>query len=197
LAKRHALKFVALSLFALLLVPACSQTTRYRVLSFFFDGVPPPDAPYTEESLREDTPVLQEQATELTTIAQRPQIYIHSPFQERRCKDCHDMFGGRLRRTPAQGLCAECHPEVPGDALYVHGPVAVNACLECHHFHMSRHPHILLENAKDLCLRCHPQKDLIQGEHHMTIESAADGSCIECHDPHAGSDRLFLKPSDR
>jgi predicted CXXCH cytochrome family protein len=182
---------LAASLGASLVVAACSETARYRTLSFFFDGVPPPGASAAESDTQETAAVVPEEpGTPARQVARRV-FHNHPPYQEGRCGACHNPDGGQLFRTLEEGLCQTCHSSIPGDTGYVHGPVAVNACLFCHHYHRSPNPKLLLDDAKATCLRCHERDSLTEGRYHATIEVQ---TCLACHDPHEGDNPYFLKP---
>lgn len=172
---------------ALTWLAACAPDTRYRVLSFFFDGVPEPGAP----------PKRVQTGPGLLVAAPPPRkqvvVYRHPPYVDNKCRECHDPFGSWLTRTPEEGLCQRCHPGVPGPWPYLHGPAAANACLSCHHHHESLHRWLLLVDPKDLCYRCHKQSDLTTGPHHAEL---AERPCLECHNPHGGADRYFLRPPE-
>ena len=173
------------------LVSACSETTKYRVLSFFLDGVPKPE---TRVAVLETSPGLPGpegiQAEASPRRPDRVKLYPHPPYRDSRCGSCHDPEDGQPFKTAEQGLCLSCHGEVKSEARYVHGPVNVNACLFCHHHHASPYPKVLVDHVRDLCLRCHAPQDLTVGPHHQTIERQ---SCVDCHHPHGGSNRFFLK----
>ena len=187
------LRIVASILAAIcLLGGACSEPARYRVLTFFFDGVPVPgQAPAVGyEVVRRELP-----GSAGGRRAQPSVInYTHTPFRKDDCGACHNPTSGQLFSTDREGLCAGCHRDVPGPARYVHGPVAVSDCLFCHHPHGSAYPGVLVAEATALCLRCHARADLSEGAHHADID---ERSCIDCHHPHAGDDRFFLKHGDR
>lgn len=173
-----------------LALTACTEGTKYRVLSFFFDGVPKPG----QAPPKGAGPTEPGEAPAGPEAAARPATYVHPPFREDRCGACHSPTDGQLYRSPQEGLCGSCHTDLPGSAPFVHGPVAVRDCLFCHHYHSSAYPKILLDDATALCFRCHDPADLTQGPHHATVGSQP---CIDCHDPHAGRDRFFLKRSVR
>ncbi len=170
----------------LTLVVACSSDARrYRILRFFFDGVPDPSAPRPPEVA--DGP-LSGQSDQVRKP--RRASFPHAPWREGRCRDCHDPDTGVLYKTLEEGLCQSCHAEVPGQTVYVHGPVAVNDCLACHEAHESQYPRLLRDDAELICFRCHDEADLAMGPDH---ESIGEVACLECHDPHGGSDPLFLR----
>jgi predicted CXXCH cytochrome family protein len=176
-------------------VSACSDQTRYRVLCFFFDGVPEPGA----KPVRGYPPLYGAPGTATATspdgrpVARVPTC-VHTPYRENRCAFCHDMNSGLLTRTVQRGLCRDCHPGVPGQAAYLHGPVAVSDCLVCHEPHTAFHPKLLVKGDPELCLLCHRREDLTRGPHHASI---GDGPCVECHDPHGGNNPFFVKRRER
>ena len=186
---------VVMGLAGAMTASACSEIAKYRVLSFFFDGVPKPAAlvPRTKAP-RATTTAPKPAPRERKPRAAIRRAYRHVPYAEDRCGACHNPDGGQLFRTPEEGLCQSCHPDVPGEVKYVHGPVAVNACLDCHHYHKSFHTSLLLENPKAICFGCHDQDDIEEGEQHAAIE---DQRCVECHDPHGGGNGFFLKRIER
>ena len=170
-------------------VLACSVGTRYRVLSFFFDGVPAPGTVGAQQEVGNGLLVA-------PTAAARPpppRVYSHEPYRENQCRDCHNPNGRWLMRTPEEGLCQQCHPNVPGSRLYVHGPVAANACGSCHHPHESPYPQMLVRDPREICLLCHDRADLTP-EPHAT--ASPDQPCLGCHDPHGGADRYFLRQNE-
>jgi predicted CXXCH cytochrome family protein len=200
---------------------ACSEATRHRVLEFLFDGVPQPGAETTvgyAPSGRRMAPAGMDPSA--VTEAPARQVFPHPPYRDGRCGRCHRPLDGQLFRRPEEGLCQGCHTEVPGEVRYVHGPVAVSACAFCHHHHGSSRPKLLLDDVTALCLSCHQRQDLTEGPHHETISETAKRRnvetihdpqsaipnpqspidarpCTDCHQPHGGADRFFLRPSPR
>ncbi len=175
---------------SMLMVVACARETRHRVLSFFYDGVPPLDG--GTSVLDVDLP------EEAATADQRPErvepvqkFYVHPPWKANRCGECHDVGGGRLLKTAREGLCQSCHPDKPAKKKFVHGPVAVNGCLACHLYHKARYPKVLIADPQTLCFHCHEMDAMRTDEHHATIK---EERCIDCHDAHGGDDRYFLLP---
>ncbi|GMU21889.1 MAG: hypothetical protein AMXMBFR13_19770 [Phycisphaerae bacterium] len=175
------------------LVAACSDPqSRYRVLSFFFDGVPEPGAAPPPRGYQ---PRLSPAAQAMAGAAEErpaaiPLTYSHVPYRDNRCDVCHNPGSGLLFRTAQEGLCRKCHPDVPGEVPFVHGPVAVDDCLACHSPHAAAWPGLLVQDPAKLCLRCHVRAELTTGPHHATIDTRA---CGDCHKPHGGADRFFLR----
>lgn len=169
-------------------LPACADpATRYRVLRFFFDGVPPPGA--REAAARAAAAETQAPAGEPAGERARPVSFPHEPFQKNRCGECHNLNTGLLVRSIADGLCTMCHSQTMGRAAYVHGPVAVQDCTVCHHFHASAYPKLLLAGPSEICLRCHRLGDLPE---QPCAASYAIQHCIDCHDPHESAQRFLL-----
>jgi predicted CXXCH cytochrome family protein len=202
------------ALSVLLLMSACSQETRYRVLSLFLDGVPPPGA----ETTAADSSVVEIVAPLPVVVAAPPSppqtvLYQHGPFAANQCNTCHDLGGmslqfremeeveglvdeegggeSRLQVSPDK-LCFYCHQELDPVArpdFNYHGPVAAGECRQCHHPHKSLHPYQLLASPPDLlCKQCHDDESLGTPLDH---EDQAD--CLDCHDPHRSTDEYLLR----
>jgi len=173
---------------------ACSPETRYRVLSFFIDGVPEPGASGGAEGEGVATGGPEGESAPGgppgAAVAVRRPVIPHPPYRDNRCGSCHDQDSGQLFSTPQEGLCRSCHTGVPGSLRYLHGPVAVSDCLICHHPHGSPHAHLLLDEPTALCYRCHDHESVAAGAHHAAMGNLP---CTECHQAHGGDDRFFLK----
>jgi predicted CXXCH cytochrome family protein len=190
---------LVLSLAAICHLLACAESTRYKVLTFFFEGVPKPGEPVDTEKEAELTKDAGDAQSALAALnALKPSganarvVRLHPPYKTSRCGACHSGEAGSITRTPQEGLCRQCH-DVPGDARYVHGPVAVDDCLYCHHHHGGQNIYMLRVPPEQLCIECHDEDDLTEGEYHATLETKL---CIDCHSGHGGDDRYFLKKSD-
>lgn len=176
-----------------ILLACCAESTKHQVLTFFFDGVPEPG----EEPPPEGYPRLAGGAASrpfnhpTTQTSPGGVVHAHPPYAQSKCGGCHDPSTGRLVRQPDEGLCRICHTKAFDDARFVHGPVAANACLFCHHYHSSDRPAMLLGEPRSLCLHCHKLDDIAAS--HSADADIERRSCIECHDPHKGSNRFFLK----
>jgi len=170
----------------------CTATPeqRYRMLRFFFDGVPPP--PGAEFALIPEEPGLGEELKMARARPITPRFTLHEPYAEKQCDECHSGRRSNQLRVPAEELCRHCHdPEdFPGEV--VHGPVAAGACIQCHSPHRSTHDFLLLETESDLCSSCHDTNTFARLESHRANEGA---DCTRCHDPHA-ADREYLLRED-
>jgi predicted CXXCH cytochrome family protein len=161
---------------------------RHRVLSFFFDGVPPL---YPEEP----EPTYEERAAgELQQVAEgRPKtriISIHGPVAKRECDQCHESRFSNKLKAEKQDLCWSCHnrEDFPGEV--VHGPVAAGFCDACHDPHRSPHRFLLVRDRNEICQNCHDQFTFANLAEHRAAEG---GVCQDCHDPHAGGRKYMLK----
>lgn len=175
----------------------CDRVTRYQTLSTLFDGVP--NLPPVEELCREerDRSAHADQSGQNKQAAasakDEPVVMVsHAPYAQKRCSDCHgadkDKQGGLI--VPRQELCFVCHKDfLKGE--FQHGPAAVGDCLACHAPHSSSNKALLIVKKEVLCSRCHKEERLAQAMHDRFRDKGI--ACVECHDPHAGRDRFFLK----
>lgn len=170
--------YIALLLACCLLIGCGTPQQRYRVLSFFFDGVPDPDAPKAD-------------AGNVRVGRTGEPIYLHQPYAQKQCDSCHpvteDIF---VRVRIPKDACRKCHAGIPMQYAKMHGPVASDECLLCHSSHQSTFPHLLKQPAPKVCTQCHELPTLSQQtpEHR---DPKAD--CLTCHSGHGGSDRTFMK----
>lgn len=159
------------------LAASCAATTRYRVLSFFFDGVPPlplAKAPAVAASQPATAPV------------QASVTFVHGPYAAKLCNACHESGGANGLVAPKDQLCARCH-QIELRRRFIHGPLAAGGCLVCHDPHSSSFGHLLVASPEGFCLRCHDRRALVDNPGHR----GEAGSCTTCHDAHM-SDRRFL-----
>lgn len=183
----------------------CSSTSRYRILSFFFDGVPPPEGLAVEEveqvtgpwgvTLDPDDPRARKTKARGPGRDQEevPIVSYHAPYQDGRCYECHRAEGGYEAPAAGADACRVCHsshlPTEPTD--WVHGPVAAGECYFCHEAHESQHKVLLKGVEPELCLRCHAAADVFAATYHVDREQL----CTTCHDPHLAGNRLLLADS--
>ncbi len=180
----------------LLLFSACTPEKKYRILSFFFDGVPNPSATKaTSAATEKEKQAITEaerSAEKIKNILKRTEakrtVSSHPPYVKRQCNRCHDQTSRNMLVTGKQALCFQCHDKKKFTGPYVHGPVAVGACLMCHLPHQSKYPSLLTRKTPGLCLQCHNKQDVFANENH---EGVSD--CLECHRPHTGEDPMFLQ----
>lgn len=175
---------------ALAVLAACAGTSRQKVLSFFFDGVPPPGG-FPPSPLTTRSPTMGTAGAIEPAAAPQP-FFPHTPYRKNNCQGCHDATDGQLIRPIKKGLCLTCHTRLVEEKKFVHGPVAVTDCALCHHHHGSSYPNLLLADPIATCLNCHDRADLSTGEHH----AQPDQACTGCHDPHGGDNRFFVKRAE-
>jgi len=163
-----------------LLSAACAATTRYKVLTFLFDGVPPPRAPATAAG----GPGAAGPAVAAGRVAPRD----HGPYAARMCGACHEAAATNALVAPKDQLCFRCH-DLPVDRKYVHGPIASGGCLVCHDPHGSQYRHLLVSESDGFCFHCHDHAAVAAVPGHERVESG----CTECHDAHASDTKYLLK----
>ncbi|MDA3902313.1 MAG: cytochrome c3 family protein [Desulfuromusa sp.] len=170
--------------------------TNHKILSTIFDGVPslPPAGEMCNEYYQER--VAAEVAGQDMTAGEAASLKnkgsSHKPYAEKKCRDCHsndkNVNAGLI--SPKRELCVVCHIDfIKGSN--VHGPVAVGDCLACHLPHSSQYPSLLKEDPDSVCAICHQESRLAAAMHDRFVVKTI--SCGECHDPHAGDARYFLK----
>ena len=191
LALRHRPAFGAALILAsgALLWAGCNVERDYKVLSFFFDGVPEP-AGAVADGQRGPTRI-----GDPARMAATGAVSAHSAYTERRCSECHGdraRFGFRTEgfAETTASVCADCHASAL-EAPRLHGPVALGACLLCHEPHVSSHPLLLVDASPALCLACHEDEMRVAAPSPGHEDLARD--CLECHDGHGGDDPYFLR----
>ena len=159
------------------LVCGCAPQTQssYKVLSFFFDGVPNPDEKKEEEHKYEERPG----QVQASTYKQ------HGPYAAGRCEGCHDRGSNKLV-LPKEEICFQCHT-LDIRKKYVHGPLASGGCTVCHRPHGSNYDFLLVAEPQEFCLYCHAKEDINRDPAHEGM----DVQCTVCHDAH-GSDQKYL-----
>lgn len=167
---------------------ACSTAYRYRLLSFFFDGVPEPAkiaAIHPADTLsNKDTVII------AGKTAAEPIINLHMPYQKKDCTACHDQNTTGKQIKPMPDLCYQCHEDFATRYKVLHGPVGGGQCTACHNPHLSSNKNLLIRKNQDVCLYCHESERIMKSDAHLGIK---DILCTECHDPHGGEDRYVLK----
>lgn len=181
-------------LFFLLIVAflaGCDPVTRHRALTVFFNKVP--SFPEPEEMCRDHQKSKEAAllAASRESVGSQKQT-AHLPYEEKRCNDCHseqkDLGGGLV--LPRNKLCFKCHPDILQHG-FAHGPAAEGDCLACHLPHTSSYSALLMEDRAKLCAGCHVEPRIAAEMHERLGRMGM--VCIDCHDPHSGADRYFLK----
>lgn len=174
----------------LVLLAGCNPVTRHKVLSTVFDGVPA--LPEPEELCADYVAKVAESGSEGEGDSRETTGSTHKPYGEKRCNDCHAQNksenDGLIR--PKQELCFVCHDAII-NGPFVHGPVAVGDCLACHLPHSSTFPALLRKGPEELCQSCHREERLAATMHQRVTDR--EMACGECHGPHSGEARYFLR----
>lgn len=159
----------------------CEPTTRYKVLSFFFDGVPPPQSPALLAAKEAAAPATGAEA-------QQVRYREHGPYAAKQCNACHDPANFNSLVVPRDQLCFQCH-ELRLDKKYIHGPLASGGCVACHDPHSSQYPYFLVSAADSFCLYCHDRDTIAKIGAHAGVA----GQCTDCHNPHMSDKKYLLR----
>lgn len=157
---------------------------NYKVLSFFFDGVPPPVIKEAGPAKGLDSGGGGGVKTKKSSV--------HGPYAAKLCNACHNVSGGGFSGMtlvlPKEELCHKCHV-LDTSARYVHGPIAAGGCLVCHDPHSSANRFLLKSDAETFCFYCHVPKDVERNKVHENLQV----TCTECHNPHVSNKRYLLR----
>src|SRR5437016_1272776 len=118
------------------------------------------------------------------------------------CLDCHDAKDSELtkahRNQPfGKSDCLGCHDPHQSSSRwllqkFLHMPFVKQQCDTCH-APASNGKVVLTKAVTELCITCHAEParkiQVSKVQHH-----GATGDCTDCHSPHAGTSRGFLKP---
>ena len=182
--KKTLLKFLLFIVFVAMTMVNCTPEKQYRVLSFFFDGVPDSTKKNDVASIVKNDSL---GAPVATTI--KPESYLHKPYGENKCNSCHQGdFSNRLLK-PVPELCYTCHEDFNNKFQKLHGPVASGNCLGCHNQHEAKYEKLLEREGQQICLYCHEAKQVLKNKVHKTVGTQ---NCTNCHNPHGGDNRGIL-----
>ncbi len=183
------LKLTFIILLTLFYFSSCNSTKHYKVLSFFFDGVPAPSdsiSNNSKDSIKKIDSTALAQGSSVTLVQAGS---VHPPYKENQCGTCHNPDHiGKLNQEIPQ-LCYQCHEDFSKKYKVLHGPVNGGSCTACHNPHNSQNPKLLHQSGQSMCLYCHDSKRLFKSEIHQDIK---DTKCTECHNPHGGNDKFVL-----
>jgi predicted CXXCH cytochrome family protein len=177
---RLALAWLMMSIAAMAAISGCTPETRYKTLSFFFDGVPLPEGSAAETGRGEKEKNRNDPGA--------PQFRKHGPYAAKMCEACHRKGGGELI-LPVEKLCQNCHA-LNLQKRKVHGPVASGGCRICHHPHGSGKAFLLVSEPSEFCFYCHDKTEVSSRDTH---KAAGDMSCTDCHNPHSSDNDYMLK----
>jgi predicted CXXCH cytochrome family protein len=186
LVKRTELNIIIL---LLLVLASCSPGKSNRVISFFFDGVPPKDSSKAVNGYKTSPDSVKSDIFRASPIESNSGFIVHYPYKENDCYSCHDEKSKSELILPQPELCYSCHDDFSTKFKYVHGPVSSGYCTNCHNAHMSKEKYLLIRTGQQLCLFCHDSGPLLKNETHKDI---TDSECTLCHNPHGGEDRFIL-----
>jgi predicted CXXCH cytochrome family protein len=159
----------------------CSVKRNYKTLTFFFDGVPDPNAPVKLA----DNIGVPGSTNSISVI----KAYQHKPFSEQKCSACHTEDKKHLISLKAD-LCITCHEKTTHEQVVMHTPVANGQCLWCHEPHESDQIHLLKSTSSQLCTQCHDREFLSTGTpEHLSTQA----NCLSCHVAHGGSKASMLR----
>jgi len=181
-------KLLLLFFFMAILLESCSPQKKHDVLTIFFDGVPDP----SKKVVKKVDTVLTKQIQVVQEPESQPEVrsYIHPPYKERACSECHKINEGYTLQEKLPALCFNCHDNYGMKFKVLHGPVALGECTICHNPHSSKNEKLLNFDGQSLCYECHEKSDVLKNDVHSGIE---DSKCWDCHDPHGGKDRFLVK----
>jgi predicted CXXCH cytochrome family protein len=168
------------------IIISCTPQEKYRVLSFFFDGVPEPISEHLTISLDS---ISNNDGVNATAALrdEKPTQYIHEPYQD--CESCHTPSSmGSLRKKQPM-LCYDCHDNFNESYNKLHGPVQGGYCTSCHNPHKSKIQNLLVEKGAKLCYQCHESSVIGQSNMHADI---GETNCINCHNPHGGVNKNYM-----
>jgi predicted CXXCH cytochrome family protein len=164
---------------------------RHRILTLFFDGVPPlypEESELAPEGFEEGEPQQLARAPVVNPIAS-----VHGPVAEKECDQCHSTRYSNELKAEKEDLCWTCHDREDFAGEVVHGPFSASFCQACHDPHRSQYEFLLVSDRADLCVGCHEQYDMaVIAEH----SSGEDRLCQSCHDPHAADRKYMLKSNE-
>jgi len=172
-----------------LLLTSCEEGKKHKMLTFFFDGVPP---------LRGETSAARSTDPNGKEAAAAPPVEnwrIHEPLKD--CTQCHGRQPRRGFSSKVQlvaevpQLCCQCHGKFSALQGWVHGPVAAGDCMLCHEPHKTKTESLLAKPIPELCYQCHEVQAI------RTIDKHAEQSyshCTDCHDGHASATKPLLRP---
>jgi predicted CXXCH cytochrome family protein len=174
----------AAAIFTILAIAAmvgCSVRENYKTLSFFFDGVPDPNAPVNIQRVGN--------SSDSSNPLAGAKMYLHKPYAEQRCTECHTPDKKQLIMLK-EDLCVKCHEDKTHQYAVMHAPVAAGQCMWCHEPHESDQPRLLKTTAPDLCLQCHDLELLPSSNPAHRSDMA---NCLSCHLGHGGIKGSMLR----
>ena len=132
---------------------------KYKLLNFFFDGVPAPGArpPAAPVSGDEDGGG-QGSAAPAHAVVPEPvdqMKSVHPPFLDGDCAKCHGLDSPQALTAPLPSLCFQCHSNFLEKTKVKHQALELGQCTTCHAPHESPNKKLLVRLGRSMCLECH------------------------------------------
>jgi predicted CXXCH cytochrome family protein len=175
----------------IIIIAACSPKSGSGLLKFMFDGVPERKGLDSSKTLIVSSSTDSSKLGTKTnsTAAVQSNLFIHPPYKERACNQCHNPETPGKMPFSQDEACYKCHDDFQKKYAFVHGPVAGGFCTTCHAPHFSDNKKLLISKGQDLCLKCH---DIVQVLKNKDHEEIGKTNCTECHNPHGGNDKYLM-----
>lgn len=173
-----------------LLATGCSSTpARHRWLTFFFDGVPDPQA--VSRTMQPELPRNPStNATPALALAlAEPPMVVHAPYADRKCMECHASNYSQRLKGEISTTCAACHKQFLVKARFTHAPLEDGQCTLCHNPHQAKEKFLLVKNSRELCFDCHEPEEVLKIK---ACGQASESSCTVCHNPHQENQKFLL-----
>jgi predicted CXXCH cytochrome family protein len=162
-------------------IGGCAGDSGYKVLSFFFDGVPDPAEKKAAEAGKETGDKT------ASSSGLKYKASVHGPYAAKLCNGCHNRSTNALL-MPLRELCFKCH-EFNMEKKYVHGPLAAGGCTVCHDPHSSGNRFLLVSASENFCFHCHDKRSVDENAAHKGIQP----DCTSCHSAHMSDMQYLLK----
>lgn len=168
------------------LATGCSAPARQTMLRVFFTGV---DRTHTvvvpQPVVAATTPLVPVRA-----VAPAPVLFVHQPYDERKCDACHLSNQSEQLKRAEPGLCLDCHPQLGGETKFAHAPFSEGRCSLCHDAHQAEEKKLLTRKAQELCHDCHKPALMQLVARHAAVGAS---TCVACHDPHRSNQKALVK----
>ena len=180
----------------LLLVAGCSGPAKQKWLSTIFDGVPVPGAATNAPQAKTAVAAQPTNAVaQQTPVAQAPKPYMHPPYANRQCAECHQAQTSQKMPGKGAAVCFQCHKDTLAAGKVKHQPVENGECTSCHNPHQASNTNLLVQLPPALCAQCHDPFPKTAKSKHQPVEN---GECLYCHNPHSSNSKgLLLKPDGK
>src|SRR5277367_2293917 len=141
-----------LAMGGLLFITACDTPSRHKLLTVFFDGVPPINSA-TNAVTASSSQTNQTAVVVPSKPAPTPEntFTVHPPFQQHQCAECHQSSSGMGLKSQQPQLCFDCHKDFLTGQKVKHQPVESGECASCHDPHQSANKNLLLKKGNELC----------------------------------------------